>query len=191
MQAVQDLMHEGKHKAYQSKRHRTEAGEIKGSSSGAGTSGVSCNTKKRAKGVNKKMTAIGRLVFLEPYYAREHEAGTITHVHEVIDEGWRSQSDGKRVLKLRAIPSGEERSDVVDSDVVALDSQPSFERAWQAMLLSGDDARKLSLFHGCVRHSERCKDRPLFAVFRSLVPGTDREVAVAYAAEMEAVTGRL
>ena len=190
MQAVRDLMHEGKHKAYQSKRHRTEVGEIKGSSSGAGTS-VGDNKKKKAKGANKKMTAIGRLVFLVQYYAREHESGTITHVHEVIDEGWRSQSDGKRVLKLRAIPSGEERSDVVDSDVVALDSQPSFERAWQAMLLSGDEARKLSLFHGCVRHAEtKCKERPLFGVFRSLVPGTDREVAVAYAAEMEAATGR-
>ena len=194
MQTVRDLMHRGKHKARRSCRDQVEDGEIKEDSLGAGEDGTRAGKKQRKapKGFDKKMTAPGRLVFLDPHYASEDAPGTSAHVHEVLDEDWR-QRPGQpplRVLRLRPIPSGDELAEVSGSQVVPLDSKPSFERAWHAASLGGDAARKLSLYHGFVRHAERCKGQPLFGVFRTLVPGTAPAAAKAYAAEMEAATGR-
>ena len=185
MRTISEMVREGKHKARRSKRDSIEDGEIEEADSGASQAssqsapGVSKKRKHRSppnKGSDKKMTAPGRLVFLSSYYhGSAHAApGTLAHVHEVVDEDYRAET---RVLRLRAIPSGDERAEVPDSQVIALDSKPSFERAWQATLLSGDEARKLSLFHGCVRHADRCKGQPLFGVFRTLVPGTGASTA--------------
>ena len=63
------------------------------------------------------------------------------------------------------------------SDVASL--QGSFARAWKAAHAAGDEARKLSLFHGWLRFARGRPDEPLFGVLRLLHPGMPRHVAKA------------
>ena len=127
------MVREGKHKARMSQRDCVEDGELEEGSS----QGVSKKRKHRAahKGPDKKMTAIGRMVFLVAHYQDQYASGTDAHVHEVVDDDFHARFG--RVLRLKALPSGEERSEVPDSQVVALDSKPSYAQAWQATLASG------------------------------------------------------
>ena len=89
---------------------------------------------------------------------------------------------------------------VVHSQVVALDSKPSYAQAWQATLASGDEARKLSLYHGLDRHTrefasverEGCTGFEPSGVLRQLIGGNGKSPmskpdAKRYAAEMEAM----
>ena len=190
-----NLMREGRHKVSPARRDRVEDGEIDDSS--PGLPGVSKKRKHRASpkaSDHRKMTAPGRLVFLSAHLdAREPDSGTGGHVHEVVDEEWQPRTGltPLRVLKLRPLPAGPELTRVPDDDVVALDSEPNFSRAWVATLEADDRARKLSLFHGLAKHAERCAHQPLFGVLRTLVPGTPRAQAKAYVAEMEAALGPL
>ena len=74
------------------------------------------------------------------------------------------------------------------SDVASL--QGSFARAWKAAHAAGDEARKLSLFHGWLRFArERKPDEPLYSVLRSLHAGMPRHVAKAHTEEMQAALG--
>ena len=196
------MVHEGRHRPSHSKRHRLEDGEIDESSTRGGSSSVS--TQKGQNGVSKKlksrlataqmrMTAPGRLVFIMAHYVEVHATGTTAHVHEVTDEDWETRPGDQRasrVLTLRALPSGDERS-VPSSMVVPLDRRPSFADAWAATLLSGDEARKHSLLLGCAKHADGFGGfQTREGVFRRLVPGTAPAEAKRFAAAMEAVTGR-